>query len=209
MFPVCPPMPLAARTAPGGQPQQAASVSVATVAAAGATSTTGVRALPKGGANLAPTADAAGGRRGGRSAGEGPKHADRSNTWAGKRWISLRHRGVKLIGKSLARSSQGNYASGSRSWESFCGLIDGETLRDARASQDEMTWALINFAAWCLDSGNRVAAGVEIDTCSPLICALRRIARSHSEAGTGRRVRLPVTLGMLLDGECLIPSWEW
>ena len=46
--------------------------------------------------------------------------------------------------------------------------------------------------------------GVEIDTSSPLIrCALRGIARSHADAGTGHRVRLPVTLGMLLDGESL------
>ena len=52
-------------------------------------------------------------------------------------------------------------------------------LFDARASHDEMTWALIDFAAWCLNSGNlastivgnfaavqyfhRVEAGIEID----------------------------------------------
>ena len=87
-----------------------------------------------------------------------------------------------------------------------------------------MTWALIDFAAWCFDSGNlagtitgkfaavqyfhRMEAGVEVETSPPLIkCALRGIARSHAEAGTRHRVRLPVTLDMLLEGESLIPSW--
>ena len=31
--------------------------------------------------------------------------------------------------------------------------------------------------------------------------------RSHVEAGTPRRVRLPVLFGMLLTGEITIPSW--
>ena len=34
------------------------------------------------------------------------------------------------------------------------------------------------------------------------------IARSHVEAGTRHRVRLPVTWRMLLDGESLIPAWR-
>ena len=79
------------------------------------------------------------------------------------------------------------------------------------ASPEEMSWALIDFAAWCFESkGNlastisgkiaavqyydRVEAQVEIIATSPLIrCALKGIARSHVEAGTRHRVRLPVT----------------
>ena len=93
------------------------------------------------------------------------------------------------------------------------------------ASPEEMSWALIDFAAWCLESkGNlastisgkiaavqyyhRVEAQVEIIATSPLLrCALKGIARSHVEAGTRHRVRLPVTWRMLLDGESLIPAW--
>ena len=49
---------------------------------------------------------------------------------------------------------------------------------------------------------------VEIDTSSPLInCALRVIARFHADAGIRHRVCLPVTLDMLLDGECFVESW--
>ena len=49
---------------------------------------------------------------------------------------------------------------------------------------------------------------MEVDTSSPLIkCAFREIARSHADAGTRHRVRLPVTLGMRLEGKNLIPSW--
>ena len=81
-----------------------------------------------------------------------------------------------------------------------------------------MTWALISFAAWYLDSGNLTStmvgrfvavqyfdymeAGVEIDTSSPVNkWALRAIARSHAEAGTRRRVHLPVMLCMLLTAK--------
>lgn len=91
-------------------------------------------------------------------------------------------------------------------------------------SQEAVTWALIEFAAWCFEAGNmsgtiagklaavqyfhRIEAGVEIQTSSPLIkSALRGIARSHAEAGTRHRIRLPATLGMLLDGESLSQSW--
>ena len=92
-------------------------------------------------------------------------------------------------------------------------------------SPEEMSWALIDFAAWCLESKenlastisgkiaavqyyHRVEAQVEIIATSPLLrCALKGIARSHVEAGTRHRVRLPVTWRMLLDGESLIPAW--
>ena len=66
----------------------------------------------------------------------------------------LRHRGVELIGRSLARSSQDNYASGFRSWGSFCGLAGREKFFNACTSREEMRWALIDFAAWCFDAGN-------------------------------------------------------
>ena len=38
-------------------------------------------------------------------------------------------------------------------------------------------------------------------------CALRGIARAHVTAGRPRRGRLPVSFGMLLAGETLIPTW--
>ena len=37
--------------------------------------------------------------------------------------------------------------------------------------------------------------------------ALKGITRSHVAAGTSCRVHLPVSFGMLLTGEALIPSW--
>ena len=91
-------------------------------------------------------------------------------------------------------------------------------------SPKEMSWALIDFAAWCFDSkGNlastisgkyaavqyyhRVEAQAEIILTSPLIrCALKGTATSHVKASTRHRVRLPVTWIMLLDGESLIPA---
>ena len=99
-----------------------------------------------------------------------------------------------------------------------------EKLFRSDASPRDMVWALIDFAAWCFESeGNlartisgklaavqyyhRVEAQVEIVTSSPVIkWALKGIARFHVEAGTGQRVRLPVTWRMLLDGESLIPA---
>lgn len=100
-----------------------------------------------------------------------------------------------------------------------------DTFMSASASNDEMTWALIDFAAWCFQSkGNqastisgkfaavqyfhRTEVQVEIESTSPLIkCALRGIARTQVDQGIGHRVRLPVTWKMLLDGERLIPAW--
>lgn len=103
------------------------------------------------------------------------------------------------------------------------------TARDeifrAGVSQEKVTWALIEFAAWYFESGNmpgtisgklaavqyfhRMHAGVELETSSPLLkCALRGIARSHVDAGTRHRVRLPITLDMMLEGEPITSSGE-
>ena len=100
-----------------------------------------------------------------------------------------------------------------------------ETFMNADTSTDEITWALIDFAAWCFQSKGNLASTisgkfaavqyfhrtemqVEIATTSPLIkCALRGIARSHTDQGIRHRVRLPVTWKMLLEGERLIPEW--
>ena len=83
---------------------------------------------------------------------------------------------------------------------SFVGCSDKVLRRDA--SPGEMSWALINFAAWCFESKenlastisgkyaavqyyHRVEAQVEIISTSPLIrCALKGVARSNVEAGT-------------------------
>ena len=56
---------------------------------------------------------------------------------------------------------------------------------------------------------HRLEAGVELPTTAPVLkSALKGIARGHVAAGTPRRVRPPVSWGMLLEGEGLIPSWS-
>ena len=133
--------------------------------------------------------------------------------------------GLKLVGRSVAESSQCNYASGFRYWCVFRRLISSDTFLRRDALPEDMSWAVIDFAAWCFESkGNlastisgtiaavqyihRVEAQVDIITTSPLIrCALKGNARSHVEAGTRHRISLPVTRRMLLDGESLIPAW--
>ena len=93
------------------------------------------------------------------------------------------------------------------------------------SSPEETAWALIDFASWCFESeGNqartisgkfaaiqyfhRTQAQVEIATTSQLTnCVLRGIARAQVELGVHRRIRLPVTWGMLRDGEDLEKSW--
>ena len=92
-------------------------------------------------------------------------------------------------------------------------------------SDSHKAWALIDFASWCCASERHVAntiagkfaavqcfhrlhVGVELPVTAPMVqCALKGIARSHVEAGTPRRVRLPVSFSMLLTGETLVPSW--
>jgi len=109
--------------------------------------------------------------------------------------------------------------------QSFCRMTARDELFRAGVSQEKVTWALIEFAAWCFESGNmpgtisgklaavqyfhRMHAGVELETSSPLLkCALRGIARSHVDAGTRHRVRLPITLDMMLEGEPITSSGE-
>ena len=104
-------------------------------------------------------------------------------------------------------------------------MIGRDKFFGADVSVAEMTWDLIDFAAWCFASqGNaastisgklaavqyfhRMQVQVEVVTTSPVLQgALKGIARSHVENGTHHRTRLPVTWQMLLEGECLIPSW--
>ena len=85
-------------------------------------------------------------------------------------------------------------------------------------------WVLIEYASWCCKAeGNlgtisgklaavqyfhRLEAGVELPTTAPVLkSALKGIARGHVAAGTPRQVRLPVSWGILLEGEGLLPSW--
>ena len=50
---------------------------------------------------------------------------------------------------------------------------------------------------------------MELPVTAPVVrCALKGIAGSHVAAGTPRRVGLPVSFGMPLTGETLIPSWD-
>ena len=92
-------------------------------------------------------------------------------------------------------------------------------------SEEHKVWVLIEYASWrCEAEGNlagtisgklaavqyfhRLEAGVELPTPAPVLkSALKGIARGHVAAGTPRQVRLPVSWGMLLEREGLIPSW--
>ena len=92
-------------------------------------------------------------------------------------------------------------------------------------SDSHKAWALTEFASWCCASERNLAntiagkfaavqyfdrldVGVELPVTAPVVhYALKGIARSHVEAGTPRRVRLPVSFSMLLTGETLVPSW--
>ena len=91
-------------------------------------------------------------------------------------------------------------------------------------SEEHKVWVLIEYASWCCEAeGNlgtisgklaavqyfhRLEAGVELPTTAPVLkSALKGIARGHVAAGTPRQVRLPVSWGILLEGEGLLPSW--
>ena len=91
--------------------------------------------------------------------------------------------------------------------------------------EEHKVWVLIEYASWCCEAeGNltgtisgklaaaryfhRLEAGVELPTTAPVLkSALKGTARCHVAAGTPRQVRLPVSWGMLLEREGLIPSW--
>ena len=86
-------------------------------------------------------------------------------------------------------------------------------------------WVLIKYGSWCCESeGNlagtksgklaafqyfhRLEAGVELPTTAPMLkSALKGVARGHVAAGTPRKVPLPVSWGVLLESEGLVPSW--
>ena len=92
-------------------------------------------------------------------------------------------------------------------------------------SEEHKVWVLIEYASWCCEAESNLAstisgtleavqdfyrleAGVELPTTAPVLkSALKGIAGGHVAAGTPRQVRLPVSWGMLLEGEGLIPSW--
>ena len=83
----------------------------------------------------------------------------------------------------------------------------------------------IEYVSWCCEAkGNlattlsgklaavqyfhRLEACVELPITAPVLkSVLKGIARGHVAAGTPRQGRLPVSWGMLLEGEGLIPSW--
>ena len=92
-------------------------------------------------------------------------------------------------------------------------------------SEEHKVWVLIEYASWCCEAeGNlagtisgklaavqyfhRLEAGVELPTTAPVLkSSLKGITRGHVAAGTPRQVHLPVSWGVLLEGEGLIPSW--
>ena len=64
----------------------------------------------------------------------------------------------------------------------------------------------VKFAA--VQYFHRLRVGMELPVTAPVVqCALRGIARAHVTAERPCRDRLPVSFGMLLAGETLIPTW--
>ena len=50
--------------------------------------------------------------------------------------------------------------------------------------------------------------GLELPTKAPVLrSALKGIARSHAEAGTKKRTRLPISWERILQGEKVVPKW--
>ena len=100
-----------------------------------------------------------------------------------------------------------------------------EKCLDPSDLEEHKVWFLIEYASWCCEAESNLAgtisgklaavqyfhrleAGVELPTTAPALkSTLKGIARGHDAAGTARKVRLPVSWGMLLEGEGLIPSW--
>ena len=92
-------------------------------------------------------------------------------------------------------------------------------------SKKHKVWVLFEYTSWCCEAeGNlantisgklaavqyfhRLEAGVELPTTAPVLkSAVEGITRGHVAAGTPRQVPLPVSWGMLFEGEGLIPSW--
>jgi len=55
---------------------------------------------------------------------------------------------------------------------------------------------------------HRISRGFELDTTHPVLaCALKGAARSHADVSNQATVRRPLSWGMLLAGETLVPSW--
>lgn len=67
--------------------------------------------------------------------------------WTGRNEHCYRSLGLNFIRGSVMESFQRKYASAFRSWVAFYGLM----LFQVDGSREDMTWALINFAAWCYE----------------------------------------------------------
>ena len=133
--------------------------------------------------------------------------------------------GTHLLRRPVAVSSEHTYASGFRSWSAFRRLIGADRYISWADTADARLWALINFAAWCSASeGNQAASisrkiaavqhfqrvdmGLELPTRSRVLRGrLNRIARSHAEASTKKRPRLPISWERILQGEKMVPEW--
>lgn len=135
--------------------------------------------------------------------------------------------GIELISRSVAAAFKRSYEAGFRSWSSLFSKVNGSgrVPYTVDASPEDVSWALIDFAAWCSESHGNLASTIsgkfaafqyfhrvapkaeEKDYASTDKVWLRVIARFHVERGVQRRTRLPVIWKMLLDGESPIRTW--
>ena len=132
---------------------------------------------------------------------------------------------VQYIRQSVAGSSERTYGSGFQSWLNIRALIGCEPYLKPGESESAIIWVLIDFAAWFAAPGgnqagstsgrlaavryfHRVVLSLELRAKLVLMkSAFKGTSRSHTLAGTTRRVRRPMSWGMLLAGERLAPSW--
>ncbi|CAN0306981.1 unnamed protein product, partial [Laminaria digitata] len=117
---------------------------------------------------------------------------------------------------SITVSSRRTYASGFRSWRIFRSLAGHSSpYINEKDSGFVKVMALVEFAAWCCAAeGNQPSTirsklsavqyfhttdvGVELPIDSTLVQRqLQGMKRAHTEAGVGKRVRLPLTLNIL------------
>ena len=87
-------------------------------------------------------------------------------------------------------------------WHVFEYVADAFSTKKLRSATIESHLSAIKFF-------HRISRGFEIDTTHPVIAnALKGAARLHADVGNQATVRRPVSWGMLLAGEKLIPTWR-
>ena len=85
----------------------------------------------------------------------------RNSTSNKERWTSRPRSWPQALWKVRCGIVYCNYASGSRSWSVFCRLMSSDKFCLRRnTSPKEMSWALIDFAAWCIESKGNLASTI-------------------------------------------------